>query len=451
MDSEQNHSSRLNRIRFSPRSGSVQDRNVNMNDNTLIIFTDKYPYGNRETFIDNERSYWKSFKEVYICPVLLQKHDKIRSEFEPKEYEKVIPLFNEALSIKKILCSILGGLPIHFLFFELNSLYRNKKLSKVNIKLLLYVFFTTNIRIKQLKAYFYSKGIKIVDHHILLYSYWMFEPALVALGINKGKSLRHITRCHGYDIYNERHKNNYIPYQETVLRNASAIYPICTNGKDYLSNLYETKYDSKIIVKRLGTIKSFDSNRFNEVITCNSNGIVLVSCSNLVREKRINRIIEGLSLSSRRIDWYHFGDGELMHEIENMASSLPSNIHAHLLGFKPNTAVQLFYSENKIDAFLNTSATEGVPVSIMEAQSYGLPVIATDVGGTSEIVHNNINGILLPKDFSDQDFIEAIESVVKDEVSFRNAARQTWHELSNARKVYSDFFENESEILRSNG
>ena len=44
-----------------------------------------------------------------------------------------------------------------------------------------------------------------------------------------------------------------------------------------------------------------------------------------------------------------------------------------------------------VDLFLTVSANEGIPVSIMEAQSFGIPVIATDVGGISEIV-NNVNG-----------------------------------------------------------
>ena len=39
-----------------------------------------------------------------------------------------------------------------------------------------------------------------------------------------------------------------------------------------------------------------------------------------------------------------------------------------------------------IDLMLNTSSSEGVPVSIMEAYFHGIPVVATDVGGNNEIV-----------------------------------------------------------------
>ena len=45
-----------------------------------------------------------------------------------------------------------------------------------------------------------------------------------------------------------------------------------------------------------------------------------------------------------------------------------------------------YYKNNIIDIFINLSASEGIPVSIMDAISFGIPCIATNVGGTGEIV-----------------------------------------------------------------
>ncbi len=50
---------------------------------------------------------------------------------------------------------------------------------------------------------------------------------------------------------------------------------------------------------------------------------------------------------------------------------------------------------NKSDVFVLPSYTEGLPISILEAMSYGKAIIATDVGGVSEIVRENENGILV--------------------------------------------------------
>ncbi len=50
---------------------------------------------------------------------------------------------------------------------------------------------------------------------------------------------------------------------------------------------------------------------------------------------------------------------------------------------------------NNSDVFILPSYAEGLPISILEAMSYGKAIIATDVGGVSEIVKENENGILI--------------------------------------------------------
>ncbi|MEG1497600.1 MAG: glycosyltransferase, partial [Clostridiales bacterium] len=87
--------------------------------------------------------------------------------------------------------------------------------------------------------------------------------------------------------------------------------------------------------------------------------------------------------------------------------------------------------------------SEGIPVSIMEAISFGIPVIATDVGGVNEIVYNDQNGILLDKDFSDNQLIEAINKFAfmpNDEyLKYRDNARNIWEKNYDAEKNYTEF------------
>jgi glycosyltransferase involved in cell wall biosynthesis len=47
------------------------------------------------------------------------------------------------------------------------------------------------------------------------------------------------------------------------------------------------------------------------------------------------------------------------------------------------------------DIFILPSYNEGLPLSILEAMNYHLPIIATPVGGTAEVVHDGINGFLV--------------------------------------------------------
>jgi len=69
--------------------------------------------------------------------------------------------------------------------------------------------------------------------------------------------------------------------------------------------------------------------------------------------------------------------------------------------------MQSFY--RSLDLYLNTSVHEGIPMSILEAMAYGLPVIAPNVGGISEIVSDGEDGYLVdtrdPRAFAEKCFL----------------------------------------------
>lgn len=112
----------------------------------------------------------------------------------------------------------------------------------------------------------------------------------------------------------------------------------------------------------------------------------------------------------------------------------------------PNQEVQRFYASHCITALVNVSETEGIPVSIMEAGSYGIPAIATDVGGTHEIVHDGLNGLLLKKDFSDEELLNAINIVFSNIERFREESTKVWEQLCDATTNYRDFFMKEFRV-----
>ena len=72
--------------------------------------------------------------------------------------------------------------------------------------------------------------------------------------------------------------------------------------------------------------------------------------------------------------------------IKSSTENLEENISVKLLGKVNNNDILNFYSITPVNLFINLSESEGIPVSIMEAISFSIPIIATDVGGVSEIV-----------------------------------------------------------------
>ena len=59
-----------------------------------------------------------------------------------------------------------------------------------------------------------------------------------------------------------------------------------------------------------------------------------------------------------------------------------------------------------LDVYLNTSFHEGIPISVLEAMAYRIPVIAPKVGGLMEVLEDGVQGYLTegrnPKDFAER-------------------------------------------------
>ena len=115
------------------------------------------------------------------------------------------------------------------------------------------------------------------------------------------------------------------------------------------------------------------------------------------------------------------------------------------MGQVSNREVISYYMNNHVNLFINVSESEGIPVSIMEAISFGIPVIATDVGGTSEIVIDGFNGLLLNKTFDIDKLVDVISCAILgriDLLSFRKNARILWTEKYSCENNYYKFYEN---------
>ena len=114
----------------------------------------------------------------------------------------------------------------------------------------------------------------------------------------------------------------------------------------------------------------------------------------------------------RKVEWTHIGGGEAYEAFKQQVEKEKcQNLSVSLLGKQDHSKVIEYYQNNTIDIFMNLSTTEGVPVSIMEAISCGVPIVATDVGGVSEIVSKE-TGKLVSSNPSVAEIVEAMEYVL---------------------------------------
>lgn len=114
----------------------------------------------------------------------------------------------------------------------------------------------------------------------------------------------------------------------------------------------------------------------------------------LVAVKGHRYFLEAAAGVARRQENVHFvlvGDGPLRSEIKRQASSLGIGDRVHLLGDRRD-ARRLAAA---FDVAALSSLSEGLPNTVMEAMSAGVPVVATAVGGTPELIRDGETGYLV--------------------------------------------------------
>ena len=231
-------------------------------------------------------------------------------------------------------------------------------------------------------------------------------------------------------------------FRKWLFRNLDLAVTISEFGKKYLIEKYGIDAPKRIEVHRLGV---FDQGLNPQ----ERNGVFqIVSCSNLVPVKRVALLAEAIGSLRFSVEWTHIGDGPMRSEVEKEIAKFPTHIHGVLLGAIPNSKVLEYYSTHHVDLFINVSESEGVPVSIMESFSFGIPVIATDVGGVKEIVDENV-GKLLPANVDVTQIREAISEFYynPNQAVLRSQSRERWGERCDATKNYTQFCDVVSGLL----
>lgn len=399
-----------------------------------IIINDCVPL---EPFLKNELRTQKSFDNIFVISL----HDLSLSSDDLETSEKIVSI--EALPHKIRLLSIFFavlkfGFDIN-VYRELKFLFIKNKLNIRTFYTMLRFYIGAESKYYQIKKLI--KSFKICDcDEKIVYSYWMHQHAYIAVKLARYINAKCITRCHGYDFYEYRSGCNYIPFRDYIFKYVDKIFPISQNGVRYLTENYGKRVAGKVQLSYLGT--------FDHGINCRKTDsyMRIVSCSNIIPLKRLDMLIHSLSKIDFEIEWIHFGDGESMSEIKLLAEKkLRKNISWFFYGKTNNNDIMTFYQNNFVDLFINVSSFEGLPVSIMEAMSFGIPVIATDVGGTSEIVSDEENGFLLEANFDFDDLADRIRRFSNlDNAAInvlRQNARKTWEKKFNAVKNYRLFYD----------
>ncbi len=399
----------------------------------LILLTSSYPFGEDETFLANEIEYLASaFDEIVI----------VSNDTESESVRPLPPAVScqrqpYALSRARARASVLG-LVRPAVWRELGWV-RNR----YHIALTREVWST--ILVSWQRGRTFSRTIARVARRypgaeVYAYAYWASDLAVAAaMARRKGWVHHALCRAHGWDVYFDRAEVGFLPFRDFLATHLDHYLFVSEHGRAYFEARMGHRRYASLGVSRLGTPPEAAEP------LARRRPFTVVSCSRMIPVKRVELIAMALAHTREEVRWIHIGDGPTRGPVEALCRRLPSTVEVEFAGRLPHRAVLDLYRSVRPSLLVNVSRSEGLPVSMMEAMSVGMPVLGTDVGGVAEIVTHGSNGILLPPDPPPEQVAAAIDAFsMLGEREYRRYAERawaTWNERFNADVNYEAFLD----------
>lgn len=383
----------------------------------IAYFTAHAPFGTDETFVLEEMmAVVETGTKILIIP-----RDPPKRLFHAKgkqlsQYSVWLPLINCS-----IVFSFLKALVTKpRLFVLLRTMGRNSRSLSIFIKNL-----AVTPKAVHVAALLKKENVEYIHVH------WGSTTATMAWFASEITGIPWCMTLHRWDIA----ENNMLRLK---VDKANFVRCIAEDGLKEVLRITGDNYKNKVYVLYMGVqFPQLHSSSPNKERT----HFVVACPANFVEKKGHKYLIEAFDiLRNKGIENFRclvIGDGALENDIRKQISENNLDEFFSLTGRLPHEKLMEMYADNEIDAVVLPSITtsdnerEGIPVALMEAMSYGIPVISTDNGGISELLADSSGMMIKEKD--SLALSEAIESLIKN----KGLAKET--ALKGRQKINEDF------------
>lgn len=128
-------------------------------------------------------------------------------------------------------------------------------------------------------------------------------------------------------------------------------------------------------------------------------------------------IFNEVQKKNQNVRLYLIGNGELRQEIEQEVRNLKLSQKVEFLG----NIDECFDILNQADMFVMPSKWEGMPITIIEAMGTGLPIVASNVGGISNMIENGLDGYVVD---NKEEFIKNIDMLYNNKALREKVGRE---------------------------
>ncbi len=347
----------------------------------ILYITAQAPYGKGETFINEEMLAIKDKAELFISP-----RNPAREVFHKEartliDYTIWLPLINLKMFLNLLLFLIMKPQIWRIII----NIFKCSRTLSILIKNLIVLP----------KAVYISKIImKMGITHI--HAHWGSTTSTIAYIVSQLTSIPWSFTLHRWDI----RENNML---KEKARSARFVRIISKDGYNEVLKIIGSEYKNKCFILHVGV----DIPKFiNEEEKGDKDSFIIATPANLVEKKGHRYLIEAIGILKQKgynIKCYFLGDGPLREDLEKIVNDMNLGDIIIFYGAKPHERLLELYRNREIDCVVLPSIVtekgeyEGIPVSLIEAMSYKIPVVSTNTGGIPELLEGGAGIIVEQK------------------------------------------------------
>lgn len=318
--------------------------------------------------------------------------------------------------------------------------FNNKQFLFIYRKSFFFIIFKKLISKWIMKSLLYPIRYSIYfDMLIGLIIYWIiYKPKIIVIHSTRDEWLINIKKIFSkFDvkIFWYHHTSEDQEIEEKHIKELNII-----DGHIFVSEYSKFKYIQKVyqfenfiteksyVIKNGINLKNFVfnpivRNQEREKLGLLTNEFVIIYVGKIIPRKGLGNLVDAINFLSPKIknnitlllagsfDYFQSKKTDYSNGVEEKIKIY--KIKSHLLGYVPHKDIFRFFCASDLLVFPSTEE-EGMPLTILEAQAMGLPVISSKVGGIEEVILNGVNGFTYPKESEPIIITKLIEQIYNE-------------------------------------
>jgi glycosyltransferase involved in cell wall biosynthesis len=214
-------------------------------------------------------------------------------------------------------------------------------------------------------------------------------------------SMTALSTAHGWTGHSMRERYLYYPADKRLLARFRRVIAVSGEIRTELLRCGARPERIKVILNGIDhRAYTRDPSRVGEArerFGVQSDAVAIGSVGRLEPQKRLDRLVDAMVTVCREFPECVLliaGDGSKRNELENLIDRRGLRAKCRLLGHVSD--IKAFH--HALDLFVQSSDYEGTPNAVLEAMAMGTPVVATDAGGTTEMLSHMVDGLIAPQD-----------------------------------------------------